>query len=697
MINDVKFLVTGIVIVLISEISQGQTQGHEVWGMLSSAQHHDCGDIAPTPEAAKPRRLMMNLTVPSASQPTVRVGYIVASNRSPQPDAEVKLAHVVRYMQAWYRSEMERHGFGPKTFHYEAGSDGVTPKIHVVRAKVTDDYIRGDVWGRTIQAAADGGLSTWAAGELWFLVPECHLQTSDGTVTGGTALGASWGSGNDPGIAMMGSDSLARWNPRTLSDDRSYSGLVLPELGPHPMSQGMSFPWFEGMTLSEVSSSVLGAAIHELGHAFGLPHDFRNDNNFRGNIMGNGCRGFRGNRFPGKYANDYARLSYASALALNTSRYFNSGTGDTTRPSINATTNASVSASEGCIEIPFTATDASGLAAYWVSWDGNLIAEGSLQGTTANVTVRTPYFITGIGANKNYSISVFDVFGNKTNLGISRDVDSTTQVSLRPAIRVTPPIALPAEIVTLHEYDTASAGGVTYEWDTDGDGVFETKTGQSPSHSFVPSWAGARLVQVRTSRSSGEWSQSTPVPLYVHSPSKQFQMANDLLQITWRESLGLVYETQGNSDLRQGWRAADMSTSKTIAGLVLGSIPKIGSTAFHRIKFAKDNGVLVTVPDFPVGGSTVTIVYNPAGRPLANASQVYIHFAANDWVNRVTPRPAMQLIDGRWTFSYALAPGAKMLKVVFTENAENQTTGLWDNNDWNDWNLPVGPTTAARN
>lgn len=681
-----------IVIGLSLELAHGQTQSPETSQMLSSPQHHDCGDAIPIPETSKPRRLMRNLAVASVSQPTVRVGYIVASNRTAQPDAEAKLAHVVRYMQAWYRSEMERHGFGPKTFRYETTSDGVTPKIHVVKATVTDSYLRGDVWGRTIGAASQGGLSAWATGELWFLVPECHLQTSDGTVTGGTALGASWGSGNDPGIAMMGGDSLARWNPQTLSDDRSYDGLTLPELGPHPMVQSKSFPSFEGTTLSEVSSSVLGAAIHELGHAFGLPHDFRNDINFRGNIMGNGCRGYRGNRFPAKYADHYARLSYASALALNTSRYFNSGAGDSTIPSVTATTSGNAEASGGCIEIPFTASDASGLAAYWMSWRGDLVAEGALQGTTTDISVRTPYF--DAGAANNYTISVFDVFGNKTNLDVSRTVSSTTQVSLRPAIRVTPHVALAGELVTLNEYATS---GASFEWDTDGDGIFETQTGSSKSLSFVPAWTGARMVRVRTSRNSGEWSQSTPVPLYVHRPAKQHQLEAESYVISWRESVGLVYETQDSSDLRQPWRVAKASTSKTTAGTVLKSMPKTENTAFYRVRYAKDNGALVTVPDFPPTGSTVTIIYDPAGRALANAGQVYIHFAADDWTTRVAPRPAMQLVDGRWTFNYEIPLGAKVLKIVFTENSEGQTAGLWDNNSWADWTLPVGQTTAASN
>ena len=66
-----------------------------------------------------------------------------------------------------------------------------------------------------------------------------------------------------------------------------------------------------------------GATTHELGHAFGLNHDFRNDNNFHGNLMGNGFRGLRASYFPAQFPNDDIQLSYVAAETLNVSRYFN--------------------------------------------------------------------------------------------------------------------------------------------------------------------------------------------------------------------------------------------------------------------------------------------------------------------------------------------------------------------------------------
>ena len=43
------------------------------------------------------------------------------------------------------------------------------------------------------------------------------------------------------------------------------------------------------------------AVVALVGHGLGLGHDFRNDLNAHGNMMGNGCRRIRGNLFPDRY------------------------------------------------------------------------------------------------------------------------------------------------------------------------------------------------------------------------------------------------------------------------------------------------------------------------------------------------------------------------------------------------------------
>ncbi len=102
-------------------------------------------------------------------------------------------------------------------------------------------------------------------------------------------------------------------------------------------------------------------------------------------------------------------------------------------------------------------------------------------------------------------------------------------------------------------------------------------------------------------------------------------------------------------------------------------------------------GPAVTLtPTNPVAGQAVTMEYNPAGRPLAGASPVYIHYGTNGWTGVVTPNPAM-------TFDSAAAGGAGAWKITITlpttastlNMAFNNGAGTWDNNGGANFNATV--------
>ncbi len=100
----------------------------------------------------------------AGGNPMLRVAYVIPSNRTPQPDGVANLQYAVKTGQQFFKQQMEQNGFGPKTFVFETEADGVTPLIHVVPVSETDEYLRGDLWGRTQQAASNAGISLWAAG-----------------------------------------------------------------------------------------------------------------------------------------------------------------------------------------------------------------------------------------------------------------------------------------------------------------------------------------------------------------------------------------------------------------------------------------------------------------------------------------------------------------------------------------------------
>ncbi|HMP73778.1 MAG TPA: carbohydrate-binding protein, partial [Kiritimatiellia bacterium] len=87
-----------------------------------------------------------------------------------------------------------------------------------------------------------------------------------------------------------------------------------------------------------------------------------------------------------------------------------------------------------------------------------------------------------------------------------------------------------------------------------------------------------------------------------------------------------------------------------------------------------------TDPQSPVGCGPVTITYNPSGRPLAGANQVYIHIGYNGWQGVQVPNPPMNQQGSSWTYTYTPVPGTEVLNFVF-----NNGDGTWDNNNGADW------------
>jgi hypothetical protein len=432
---------------------------------------------------------------------------------------------------------MVRNGFAPRTFRFETQDDGVTPRIYAVNVTETDDYLRGDLWSRTIAAASAAGVPVWTARQVWWLIPEAHLEASDGHITGGTALGASFGSGDDAGVSMIGSDALARLWPSYLTNDTPYHNQVVPELGPYPLQQDISFPWFEGTAFSSISSSSLGAGIHETSHAFGLAHDFRNDQNFKGNLMGNGLRGMRGAIYPERYPSDYTRASYASTLALSVSRYFNANASftDNTKPTLSITTTGANIPVNGLVRIDFSASDTGGLFAALLQLDGDMVGEMNLAGATTNATFATAYFNPGV-TNK-YTISIFDLQGNKQTADTFIVPGTGFNRAPRPFISVSTPTAIVGQAVILSASSSTdpdgSSSSMQVEWDLNGDGIFDTNPTTTKSFTNRFTTTGDRLIRARLTDVAGAQSVSTPLAIRVLAPSLTIAQFPNRVQVGW--------------------------------------------------------------------------------------------------------------------------------------------------------------------
>lgn len=435
------------------------------------------------------------LQLRGVTAPIVRVAYLIPSNRTAQPHAVENLQTALPIMQDWYRDSFVRDGLSPETFQYETEADGSTPKIHTLKISGTDDYFRADIWTRVNNAASAAGVPLYANNQVWLLIPEIHKELADGTIIGDSSLGASNGSGQDGGVAMVTSLQLPTLSPRWLTNDNYYHNAIEPELGPYRLYGGNSFNSSAGGTFSSVSSTHFGAIVHELTHAFGMPHDFRNDDNFAGNLMGNGFRGFRGTALPDSFTG-YNYVQPGQAQVLHNSVYFtHQGTApERTGPSV---TIVSKDVVDGQLRLTFRVADPSGLGALILQRAGDQIGDMTLSGTSATVTMDTPYFEPF--DSSEFAVMVYDRLGNRTRQTFS--ISTPLGFFQAPAFNVAVSKATDrvGNVVTFSTVGNFAAG-TTLDWDLDGDGTFETPGSviQSLDHRYDT--PGNYLVRARISQ-----------------------------------------------------------------------------------------------------------------------------------------------------------------------------------------------------
>lgn len=95
------------------------------------------------------------------------------------------------------------------------------------------------------------------------------------------------------------------------------------------------------------------------------------------------------------------------------------------------------------------------------------------------------------------------------------------------------------------------------------------------------------------------------------------------------------------------------------------------------------DGVTVA-PGVPVAGHAVQVTYNPAGRPLASAPAVNVHYGYNrteGWT--AVPGVAMAATGSLWTYNYVVPVAADEISLCFNDGT------TWDNHGGGDWTFPV--------
>ena len=202
----------------------------------------------------------------SVSPDIVRLIYFLPSDRAAQPDVTEKLDKLIKEVQQFYADQMEHHGWGRKTFTFEKNEDG-SAKVYLVEGQYTDAYYLKETSGKIRKEINE---KFDESKNVYLIAVDISSEGINNRRENVIGVG---------GIIPFGLDyKKDLWGARA-------GGAVIPASGDD------GFNW-------EVIA-------HELGHAFGLKHDFRDPSY----LMSYG-------RVPN-------RLSEGSAEWLDKSRYFN--------------------------------------------------------------------------------------------------------------------------------------------------------------------------------------------------------------------------------------------------------------------------------------------------------------------------------------------------------------------------------------
>ncbi|MDR1964598.1 MAG: NPCBM/NEW2 domain-containing protein [Planctomycetaceae bacterium] len=235
--------------------------------------------------------------------PPIKVVYFIPADKKPISGTPERLGRVMKYVQSFYRKEMQRNGFGLKTFALE----WETPeklKLYVVKGQ-KDTLAYGPGGGADLYTEISPVLKE-KYGINWNqeVILCFHQSMTDDVKEGeGTAHLPYAGGGNH----LHGTC----W----VCDGKLQDAALLASKAPGG--------WYGGpCSIGQYNSHYIGGVAHELGHALGLPHGGETQwekENLGTSLMGGGNHTF------GQELRNEGRgtfLSKAAALQLSRIRAF---------------------------------------------------------------------------------------------------------------------------------------------------------------------------------------------------------------------------------------------------------------------------------------------------------------------------------------------------------------------------------------
>ena len=221
----------------------------------------------------------------------VRLVYWRPSDRPHRPDRVEALRQLIKDAQRFFAEQMESHGFGQKTFTVETDEDG-EPVVHEIDGKFNERYYYKPVsdfkvWEELLEYFSGDDLQ-----HVYFIAIDLSYEILDDGNScglGGVIFHPTQG---DIGFGPAGKAKLRHRHPTR--GEEALGGFVLIPASGHCFEDNRGW------------GHRLRVTTHELGHAFGLDHDFREGQDSYAVVGG---RGFR--------------LSKCAAEWLSVTRFFN--------------------------------------------------------------------------------------------------------------------------------------------------------------------------------------------------------------------------------------------------------------------------------------------------------------------------------------------------------------------------------------